>query len=121
MIIGIGIDIVDVERVEDLLRSFGDRLEEKLLSRHEREVVGSKARRAESLAARVAAKEAVIKAFGTDELIPFRSIEIAGSGPLGVRLSGRAKRAFDAAGAANIFVSISHEAELAIAVAVLEG
>ncbi len=121
MVIGVGVDVVDVARIERLLDAFGRRLEEKLLTSAERALLDSKVRRAESLAARVAAKEAVIKAIGADALIPFKDIEIAGTGPLEVRLSGRARSAFDAVGARGVLVSVSHEANLAVAVAVLEG
>lgn len=121
MIAGIGIDLVRVERVEKLVREFGEKLKRKLLTSRERKVLLTKFNEIESLAARIAAKEAVIKALGASARISFKNIEILGSSSLKVKLKGQAALRFAALKGKNVFVSISHEAGMAIAIAIVEG
>ena len=65
MIIGIGIDIVDIRRVEKTLERFGDRFTQRCYTEIEQARSDRRARRAESYAKRYAAKEACAKALGT--------------------------------------------------------
>lgn len=121
MIAGIGIDLVKIERVEGLLKEFGKKLEKKLLTMREREVILKKFSEVESLAARIAAKEAVIKALGAKRQIPFRDIEVLGSSSLEVKLKGRAASRLSEVKGKSVFLSISHESDFAVAVAIVEG
>ena len=65
MIIGIGIDIIDIRRVERTLERFGDRFTRRCYTEIEQARSDRRARRAESYAKRYAAKEACAKALGT--------------------------------------------------------
>jgi holo-[acyl-carrier protein] synthase len=64
-IIGIGLDLVEVARIEESMEKFGDRFLKKIFCEAEREYACSHKFPAVHLAARFAAKEAVSKAFGT--------------------------------------------------------
>lgn len=85
---------------------------------------GGKARSAECLAARFAAKEAFLKALGTGwrDGIAFRQIAISSDelGKPSLKLTGRAREAADARHARVIHLSFSHEKTHAVAVVVLE-
>jgi len=65
MIIGFGIDLCDIRRVDDLLARFGDRFVMRCFTEIEREKSDARAARAASYAKRFAAKEACAKALGT--------------------------------------------------------
>ena len=65
MIIGIGIDIIDIRRVERTLERFGDRFTARCYTEIEQAKSDRRARRADSYAKRYAAKEACAKALGT--------------------------------------------------------
>ncbi|MFP6880746.1 MAG: holo-ACP synthase [Roseibacillus sp.] len=64
-IFGIGIDVIEVERIEEAVEEFGDRFLERIFTAGERAYCGRQKRPAIHYAARWAAKEAVSKAFGT--------------------------------------------------------
>jgi holo-[acyl-carrier protein] synthase len=65
MIIGFGIDLCDIRRVDELLARFGDRFVGRCFTEAEREKCEARAQRAASYAKRFAAKEACAKALGT--------------------------------------------------------
>ncbi|MCL2214465.1 MAG: holo-ACP synthase [Treponema sp.] len=123
MITGIGVDIVQVKRMESWLEN--TKLLERYFSREELSLVRSKGKGASSsLAARFAAKEAFGKALGTGFLnISLKDITISAlqNGKPDVRLSATAQKAFEESGAQKIHISLSHERENAIAMIVLEG
>ncbi len=123
MIIGIGIDIVDVERFARRLPSEPG-LKEDLFTEGEIAHCGGKMRSAECLAARFAAKEAFLKALGTGwrDGIAFRQIAISSDelGKPGMNLTGKAREAADARHTRAIHLSFSHEKTHAVAVVVLE-
>ena len=118
MIIGVGIDVVDVERfVATLDRTPG--LREKLFTPDERSLPPA------SLAARFAAKESFSKALGTGiwrEGICFTDIEISVdvTGRPTVLLHGAAQAVFERLGGDDVSVSISHDGDLAVAMCVME-
>ena len=98
MILGIGTDICDIRRIEEMIEKFGDRFLDKTFTPHEREYCESKARPAMSYAKRFAAKEAVAKALAQAETgaLPWHSVEVKNdpSGrPIAV-LSGKAEKRF---------------------------
>ena len=78
-VIGVGLDLVDVPRVERLIERHGDRALDRLLVGEELEYCRSQAMPARPVAARIAAKEAAYKALsqaGTDQVIWWRDVEV---------------------------------------------
>jgi len=125
VIIAIGIDIVDIARVERLLASKGDRALRKLFTDAERAYATSRPQPAVHLAARVAAKEAAYKALrGTHaaRAIGWRELEVtlSGDGSPSLLLHGGAARRAIELGVTRVHLSLSHTATSAAAVAVLE-
>jgi holo-[acyl-carrier protein] synthase len=125
MILGVGIDIIEVARIAASLERFGHRFGERILSPAETEYCLSHSSPAPFVAARFAAKEAISKAFGTgiSKQLGWQDMEIAHreSGEPYVILHGKGQKLFEARKAKSIFVSISHTKEYAAVVAVLEG
>ena len=103
----IGIDLVEVERLERALER-RPRLAERLFTEGERAYAASRRRPAMHLAARFAAKEATVKALGAGGLAP-REIEIEGGGQVAptIRLHGAAAEAAAARGVV-LEVSLTH-------------
>ncbi|MGH7941223.1 MAG: holo-ACP synthase [Limisphaerales bacterium] len=124
MILGVGIDIIEVARIAASLEKFGHRFGERILSAEETQYCLSHASPAPFVAARFAAKEAVSKAFGTGigAHLGWQDMEIAHrvSGEPYVILRGKGKKLFEARKAKNLLVSISHTKEYAAVVAILE-
>ncbi|MFW6107602.1 MAG: holo-ACP synthase [bacterium] len=123
-IVGTGIDIVEVARIEGVLERHGDRFLRRVYTEREIEYANSGGAPAEHLAGRFAVKEAVFKALGTGWAgrIHWRDVEIR-SRPTGepeVRLSGGARRRADEEGIRRIHVSISHTGAHAVAHAIAE-
>ncbi|MGW8481857.1 holo-ACP synthase [Microbacterium sp. NPDC055903] len=116
MIIGTGIDIVDIPRFERTL-SRTPRLMERLFAPAERTL------RLPSLAARYAAKEALIKALGGSDGVHWTEIEIASepSGRPRYELSGTTAETVADRGILSLHLSMSHDAGLATAFVVAEG
>ncbi len=120
MIRGIGIDVIEVPRVERAVARWGEVFLARVFTAEERAHAGASPQR---LAGRFAAKEAVMKALGLGwRSMAWREIEIAVD-PLGkpvVQLSGRAAVASRRLGVGGWLVSISHTHTLAIAQALAE-
>lgn len=116
MIIGIGVDIVDVERFKWMIRRSPATLE-RLFTSQERVDANGRSRSAESLAARFAAKEAVIKALGdVGELRPGDCEVITSpSGKPNIHLTGYLAEMSAQLGITTWHVSLSHDANLATA------
>ena len=105
----IGCDVMEVEDVHDSLAAFGDRYLRKVFTASEiNDCQGHN--RAHKLAARFAAKEAVIKAFAEpDTAFPWREIEITKEGPLPLlRLNGTLAQRAQHQGWTNTSLSLSH-------------
>jgi len=113
---GVGIDLLEIDRMERALRRH-PRLAERVFTAGEREYAARHARPARQLAARFAAKEAVVKALGLSGGFGFRDIEIVAGEPPAVRLSGRAA---EAGQGLDIRVSLTHSRDAAAAVAVAD-
>ena len=114
----VGVDIIEIERIERALERPGFR--ERCFTEAEREYCDSRARPAQSYAGRFAGKEAVGKALGCGVRFTWKEIEIVGRPKPGVRLSGtdrRVRRARPGAGA--IDLSMTHSREIAAAIAVV--
>jgi len=124
MILGTGIDIIEVARIASSFEKFGDRFVNRILLPGEIAYCLSHKKPGPFLAARFAAKEAVSKAFGTGIGAPlgWRDIEIRrkDSGEPFVVLHGKGKKLFQSRRAKRLLVSLSHTANYAAATAILE-
>ncbi len=125
MILGTGIDIIEVERVAGSVERFGDRFLNRILVAGEIAYCRSHKTPGPHIAARFAAKEAVSKAFGTGigGSLSWHDVEIRRheSGEPYVQLHGKGLDLLASRGARRVHVSLSHTATYAAAVAVLEG
>lgn len=125
MIVGLGVDLVDIGRVRRMIAARGERVLTRLFTEGEREYAGYRVEPARHLAARIAAKEAAFKALAGNDLargIGWRELEVFprdDGGPL-LRLHGRAERRAAELGVTRILVTISHTDTTAVAVVVLE-
>ena len=126
MIIAVGIDLVEIARIEKLIESKGDHALRKLFTDAERTYAMSRPRPGMHFAARVAAKEATYKALrGTHQAraIGWRELEVTlewDGSPTLLLHGGAAKRAIEL-GVIRVHLSLTHTASSAAAVAVLEG
>jgi holo-[acyl-carrier protein] synthase len=116
----IGCDVMDIEDVQDSLATFGDRYLRKVFTASEIDDCQGHDR-AQRLAARFAAKEAVIKAFAEPDMsFPLREIEVTRDGPLPVlRLSGTVAERAQRQGWLSSSLSLSHADCHAMAVVVV--
>jgi holo-[acyl-carrier protein] synthase len=124
VIVGIGIDLVDIDRVERLIDAKGQRALRRLFTADEVEYALGRALPAQHLAARLAAKEAAFKALAGNALakrISWREIEVVRGdhGPT-LSLHGRASDRAAEIGVTSIWVSLTHSGTTAGAVVVLE-
>lgn len=123
MIIGIGLDIVNMARIAAIYRKFGRRFLIRILS--EAEMARLPANAVTYLAGRFAAKEAAAKALGSGFSggITFRQMEIINNalGEPVLRFHERAEKRFKDLAAKKAFCSITHEHDHAAAVVILEG
>lgn len=116
MIVGVGVDIVDIARFTRALERT-PKLGERLFTDAERELP------ANSLAGRFAAKEALIKAFGGSGSMTFHDMVVVKDelGKPSFDLQGAAAELASARGISSVHLSISHDANAAVAFVVAEG
>jgi holo-[acyl-carrier protein] synthase len=121
MIIGIGTDIIEVERVARAISK--EAFKKKVFSEREISYCESQ-KKEESFAARFAAKEAFFKALGTGwrDGMGITEVEILNDelGKPSILLSGKAKEVFEQKGGTHIHLSLSHIKTQAIAFVILE-
>jgi len=124
VIVGLGIDIVEVARLAAALSRHGDHFVERVFTQAEQAACNPRGDRVLALAARFAAKEACLKALGTGwaEGVGFRDVEIVreGNRPARLILRGEAARRADALGVVRSHVSLTHQPGTAAAVVILE-
>jgi holo-[acyl-carrier protein] synthase len=125
MIVGTGVDITEVARIQQAVERFRDRFLNRVFTLDEIRYCTSKQNVAERLAARFAAKEAGMKAIGTGlrHGITWHDVEVirlAGQRPL-LRFSGRAAEIAASLGCRQTHLSLSHTPVQAIAYVILEG
>ncbi len=115
MILGVGIDVVDIGRFEEALERTPT-LRERLFTEQERD------RPLASLAARFAAKEALAKALGAPTGMHWHDAEVVSesSGNPQFEIRGSVLSRANDLGAATVHVSLSHDAGIASAVVILE-
>lgn len=124
MIIGIGVDLFSVTRVEEDLEKGEKGLRDEIFTPEEIAYCQSKRYPAQHFAARFAAKEAVFKALGAAGMAAahWRDVEVRSerSGRSFVHLNGKVRETADALGVAKIYVSLSHTRDWAVASVVME-
>ncbi|MFY0664752.1 MAG: holo-ACP synthase [Natronospirillum sp.] len=123
MIVGIGTDIVRVARITDVLHRHGERMVKRILTPAEQEMYKTHSDQGRFLAKRWAAKEAAAKALGTGirGAVNFQSFEVHNDDlgkPVLTCTSGAAER-LQALGGATCWLTLSDEAEYAVAFVVL--
>jgi holo-[acyl-carrier protein] synthase len=124
MITGIGIDVVQNERIRDSIQRFGDRFLNRIYTEREIEYCKKCAQPEIHYAARFAAKEAAFKALGTGWAggIKWKDVEIVRmpSGKPELHLHGEASTFAASAGAKRFYVSLTHDQLVSCAVVILE-
>ena len=121
-VIGIGVDIIEIDRVRQAVERGGDRLLRRVFTEVETRYSLSRRYPARHLAARFAAKEAVVKALRVPPGLGWlwRDIEVErGEGPPSIRLEGRAAERGRALGVSTCHLSLSHSDTHAVAIVVL--
>jgi len=125
MIIGLGIDVCQIERVQRYVDRYGERFTRRCFTPSEIERCLHHANYAEQFAGRIAAKEAASKALGTGwrRGVHWKCFEVAQepSGKPFLRVHGRAAEIAAQMGVHTINLSITHDAGVAAAVVIFEG
>jgi len=125
MILGAGIDLIEVARIASSFEKFGERFVNRILLPDEIAYCLSHRKPAPFLAARFAAKEAISKAFGTGigAALGWQDLEIRRkeSGEPFVVLHGKGRDLFEARGAKSLHISLTHTENYAAVTAILEG
>jgi holo-[acyl-carrier protein] synthase len=124
MVLGVGTDLIEIERIEASMDRFGERFLSRVFSAGEIAYCRRKRQPAESFAARFAAKEAGAKALGTgiSRGVSWKEIEVTremGERPM-LHFNGRAGELAAAMGVRRVQLSLSHSRGLAIAMVVVE-
>jgi len=124
LIIGCGIDLVKIERIEKIIKKWGDNFIFRIFTPLEREYCEKKkGNKFQSYAGKFAAKEALLKALGLGlREANWKEIEIKNDelGQPIIHTSGKLKNVALAKGVSKYFISISHTKEYAIAQVILE-
>jgi holo-[acyl-carrier protein] synthase len=124
-VVGVGVDLVEVARIEHSLERFGERFLHRVFTEGEIEYCKSMPHPARHFAARFAAKEAVSKAFGTGigKSMGWKEIDIRRkpSGEPFLVLSGSAEKLASQRNVRASFISLSHTDNHAVATILLEG
>ena len=124
MIVGTGIDLVEIDRIQHSMDRFGTRFLDRIFTDGERVYCLRKRKSAESFAARFAAKEAGAKALGTgiSHGVSWLEIEVVRepSGRPTLRFHGRAAERAERMGVRHAALSLTHTGELAMASVALE-
>ncbi len=123
MVVGIGVDIVEIERMRRAL-SNGDSMIQRVFTEDEIQYCSDRKNRFQHFAGRFAAKEAALKALGTgwQQGIRWRDVEVL-AGEMGkplLKLYGKAKELFEKSGAKTPMVTITHADDYAVAMVVLD-
>ena len=124
-ILGLGIDLVDCDRIANSIERFGDRFLRRVFTEGEIAYAQSMKFPARHLAARFAAKEALSKAFGTGigQQMGWRDLDVQKheSGEPFAVLTGGAEKMATARGVRKVWISLSHTDQSGMATIVLEG
>lgn len=123
-VLGTGVDLVENDRMRDLLERWKSAFKSRVFLPKEQEYCDSKAMPCRHYAGRFAVKEAVSKAFGTGvgrhiNWLDMEVIRDASTGAPSIRISGKAKRLAKKRGVNRILISLSHTKNYAVAHALL--
>ena len=125
MIVGLGVDIAEVDRVRGAIGRQGERFLKRLYTAKERAYCEKFKNKYERYAGRFAVKEATMKALGTGWSRGVRWVDIEVvreiSGKPTLELKGEARKIADKLGVKHIAVTITHTADQAMAMVVFEG
>ncbi len=123
MILGLGVDVCPVERIEKILDRYGEIFSKRVFTEGELKHANTGVATGERLAARFAAKEATIKALGAPTGLRWHDMEVvrAKDGAPSLRLAGKAGDRAKEMGVSRTLVSLSHAGGVAVAVVILEG
>jgi len=123
-IVGVGVDIVEVDRVRRLIVRHGERFLRRVFTDQEVQYCQRAVHSAQRFATRFAAKEAVLKALGVgwQKGVSFREVEVRINklGAPSVELGGRALEISRSLSVERLFISLSHDRNYAVALAVAE-
>ncbi|MGH9715046.1 MAG: holo-ACP synthase [Candidatus Acidiferrales bacterium] len=124
MIVGLGLDIAEINRIEAAITRHGAPFLERIYTAREVTYCESHKNKFERYAARFAAKEAAMKALGTGwrRGVRWRDIEVTrdASGKPTLHLEGAARRVAESLGVKNISLTITHSGNLALAEVIFE-
>ena len=124
MIIGTGLDIIEIERIKNSIKKYSPKFEQKVFSAGEINYCQSQGDPAKHFAARFAVKEAVSKCLGTgiSGTLGFKDMEVVHekSGKPVLKMTGKGKALFKKLKLKTIHISISHDHTHAIAHAIAE-
>ena len=125
MIVGLGLDIVEIAQIQRMLGKRGEDFEQRVFTQGERDACAGRVDRDQALAARYAAKEACLKALGSgvSEGLAFQQVEVVdgeGGAPI-LKLTGKAAERAKSRGVRQVHVTLSHQPGVAAAAVILEG
>jgi holo-[acyl-carrier protein] synthase len=122
VIVGLGHDLCEIDRIEEMVVRWGARFTERVFTDSERAYALPKVSRAQHLAARFAVKEATLKALGVPPGLSWKEMEVVGGGKKApqLKLSGKAKLAADALKIESFHITITHTGNFASAVVIAE-
>ena len=121
-IMGLGVDLVEIDRVRSLLDRNSEAFRRRCFTEHEWEYASRFRDPSARLAARFAGKEAVMKSLGTGwRHLRWVDIEITGGGRPRVVLTGRAAERAEMLGVTDVLVTITHTRDQAVVMAVAVG
>lgn len=125
-VLGTGIDLVENERMREMLEKWGDSFRQKVFLRKEQEYCDTKTAPFRHYAARFAVKEAVSKAFGTGMgphigWLDIETVRDEATGAPSVRLAQKGAELAQRMGVTEIVVSLSHTRDYAVAHVLLLG
>ena len=122
MLLGLGIDVASIERIEQAMARFGERFVDRVLSSQEKADLVGRVDRGAFVAGRFAAKEAAFKALGGPKGVGYKDLRVTRrpNGAPTLSLTGGALEHAQRSGVANVWVSITHDAGVAAAVVVVE-
>lgn len=123
MIYGIGIDLVKIQRMKEAVEKWGEKFLERIFTESEITYCYERKEPYLSLSVRFAAKEALIKAIGSEIPVSLTDIEILNyeNGRPSIKVKDKLEEFFNEKGIKNYHLSLSHEKEFGIACVVLEG
>jgi holo-[acyl-carrier protein] synthase len=124
MIFGIGVDMVEIYRIDSIAKRWRDRFLRRIFTREEMQYCLTKKNPSPHLAVRFAAKEAFLKALGTgySKGVRWKDVEVIrnAAGRPGIELHDHTRRLYERHGIRKIHLSMSHDGAYGLAQVILE-